>query len=158
MLPYLIIAILIVVPAAACGGSSAAPSPTIEFRTPSAPASTPSVAATASPKSSSTSQASTGQGLGNVSITAKDTKFSLDRIAVPAGAKVTVKMTNDDNLMHNIAFYPKKGDSNPFFTADLFKGPGVSRTFSFTAPSTPGTYWFQCDAHPDQMNGQFIVN
>jgi hypothetical protein len=30
-------------------------------------------------------------------------------------------------------------------------------TEKFTAPSTPGTYYFHCDVHPDQMNGTFIV-
>lgn len=160
ILPFLSIALLILVPAAACGGdsSSARPSPQIEYRTPLAPSSNPNGPAIASPAAQSTSQASTGQGLGNVTIVAKDTKFSIDKITVPAGSKVTVQMTNEDNLMHNIAFYAKKGDSNAFFTADLFKGPAVSKTFNFTAPATPGTYWFQCDAHPDQMNGQFIVN
>ena len=163
VLPALIMALFILVPAAACGGGntgSSTPTSSIEFRTPAAttsPSGLPSPSAAASPSVQSTSQASTGQGLANVQITVKDIKFSTDKITVPHGEKVTIQYTNDDQIFHNIAFLPAKGASNPFFTADLFKGPNVTKTFTFTAPNTPGNYYFQCDVHPDQMNGQFVV-
>lgn len=35
-------------------------------------------------------------------------------------------------------------------------GPATT-TYTFTAPSTPGTYFFRCDVHPTVMTGQFIV-
>jgi len=34
---------------------------------------------------------------------------------------------------------------------------GATTTYTFTAPSTPGTYFFRCDVHPETMTGQFIV-
>ncbi|HVN74616.1 MAG TPA: hypothetical protein VMT44_08495 [Methanoregula sp.] len=29
--------------------------------------------------------------------------------------------------------------------------------YRFTAPETPGTYYFRCDVQPSVMNGEFIV-
>ncbi len=162
LLPVAVIVLLTLGLAVSCGGGSGSgstPTSGVEFKTPAASASTAasSSPAAASPSAQSTSQASTGQGLGNVSITAKDTKFSTNKITVPHGEKVTLQYTNDDQIFHNISFAPAKGANNPYFTADLFKGPNVTKTFTFTAPAAPGTYYFQCDVHPDQMNGQFIV-
>jgi plastocyanin len=35
---------------------------------------------------------------------------------------------------------------------------GVSTvTYTFDAPTTPGTYFFRCDVHPTTMTGSFIV-
>jgi plastocyanin len=28
---------------------------------------------------------------------------------------------------------------------------------AFNAPSTPGSYYFRCDVHPDTMDGTFSV-
>ncbi len=38
---------------------------------------------------------------------------------------------------------------------EIITGPAET-TYTFTAPSEPGTYYFQCDVHPS-MNGDFIV-
>jgi plastocyanin len=35
-------------------------------------------------------------------------------------------------------------------------GP-TTTTYTFTAPSTPGSYFFRCDVHPTQMTGTFVV-
>ena len=36
------------------------------------------------------------------------------------------------------------------------KGPATA-TFTFTAPSKPGSYFFHCDVHPTQMTGTVTV-
>lgn len=160
--------------AASCSSgddSSSDTTPTIQFETPagspssaatSAPSSEPSsVAASSTAGASSTaSSSSTAAGGGSaattIDISAKDTKFDKSTITVPAGQQITVKFTNDDNIVHNFAVYDKK-DGNELFTGDLFKGPDVTKTETFTAPATPGNYYFQCDVHPDQMNGTLVV-
>jgi plastocyanin len=38
---------------------------------------------------------------------------------------------------------------------EIITGPATIN-YTFTAPSEPGTYYFQCDVHPS-MNGDFIV-
>ncbi len=175
-LPLLAIALIAVVPlAAACGGSSAssaAASPTIEYlpagttptSAPASPTAVPSPSAAASPTAAASATtaasptATTPAGPVTVDITAKNTTFNKSQITVPAGVQVTINMTNDDAIFHNFAVYTAKDAKTAIGTAlNLFKGPNVTKTLTITAPSTPGTYWFQCDVHPDVMNGSFIV-
>jgi len=83
--------------------------------------------------------------------------FDTNTITVPAGANVTVNFNNKDTgIPHNLAVYT---DSNA--TTSIFKGKiitGSSTTvYQFTAPSTPGIYFFRCDTHPTIMTGKFIV-
>ena len=37
-------------------------------------------------------------------------------------------------------------------------GPNDVERVSFTAPSTPGRYFFRCDVHPTLMTGFLVVN
>lgn len=90
-----------------------------------------------------------------VMIKAKNFAFDVPRITVPAGAQVTVEFENEDSAPHNMAFY-----TDPSLTATIYKGkiidgPGKI-TYVFTAPATPGTYFFRCDLHPT-MKGEFVV-
>lgn len=58
-------------------------------------------------------------------------------------------------MPHNIAFYTSPA------TTVIYKGKtttGVATiTYTFDAPTTPGTYFFRCDVHPNTMTGEFIV-
>jgi plastocyanin len=45
--------------------------------------------------------------------------------------------------------------SEEIFVGEIITGPATTN-YTFTAPSEPGTYYFQCDVHPS-MNGDFIV-
>ena len=142
--------------AAACG-SSASPSSAstpapIQYVTP-----TPGASATAA----SSAVAGVGAPTANVTIVAHNTSFNLNNITVPAGATVHLKMTNNDAIIHNFAVFPSASDAgaqkNAFFTGPLFSGPGTTKDLTFTAPKAPGSYYFQCDVHPAQMNGTFTV-
>jgi plastocyanin len=44
----------------------------------------------------------------------------------------------------------------PIFVGQIITGPSATIDYKFTAPITPGTYFFRCDVHPS-MNGSFIV-
>ncbi|WP_054848506.1 cupredoxin domain-containing protein [Methanoculleus chikugoensis] len=91
-----------------------------------------------------------------VNLTAENTAFNTSTITVPAGANVTVHFVNkDDGISHNFAVYDSNLRSRSIFVGDIITGPAETN-YTFTAPSEPGTYYFQCDVHPS-MNGNFIV-
>jgi len=90
-----------------------------------------------------------------VNITAQDIAFDTETITVPAGANVTMVFNNMDSVPHNVAIYDSSLRSEEIFVGDIITGP-AEITYNFTAPSEPGTYYFQCDVHPS-MNGDFIV-
>ena len=96
-------------------------------------------------------------GGAKVAITAQNMKFDKSTITVPAGSQVTVTFTNNDQgIPHNFAVYTDAAATTTIFKGSVIAGP-ASTTDTFTAPSTPGTYFFRCDIHPTTMNGQFIV-
>lgn len=91
-----------------------------------------------------------------VAIAAENYAFSMEAITVPAGAEVTVNFDNrDDGVPHNVAVYTDSLAATAIFVGDIITGPDQV-TYTFTAPETPGTYFFRCDVHPS-MNGDFIV-
>lgn len=117
--------------------------------------------ATTAPTSSVTgAQTTTGGAAGQattIALTAQNVKFDKATISVPAGAKVTVNFNNQDSgVPHNFAVYTDASASKEVFKGQIVNGPGTA-TYTFTAPSTPGTYFFRCDVHPTTMTGQFIV-
>ncbi|MDV2482468.1 plastocyanin [Methanoculleus sp. Wushi-C6] len=91
-----------------------------------------------------------------VNVTADDMAFDTDAITVPAGANVTMVFENlDDGIPHNVAVYMDSSASEEIFVGEVITGPDEV-TYTFTAPSEAGTYYFRCDVHPS-MNGDFIV-
>jgi plastocyanin len=93
----------------------------------------------------------------NVTIVSRGLAFDKRTINASAGADFTVVQDNQDaGVLHNIAFYTNRNAANKIFVGELFAGPG-RRTETFKAPSSPGNYFFRCDAHPDQMTGTFVV-
>lgn len=90
-----------------------------------------------------------------ISIKARNFAFDRSIITAPAGSRVIVEFENEDGAPHNVAFY-----TSPSLSATIYKGEIVTGprriTYTFTAPSNPGTYYFRCDVHPS-MDGQFIV-
>jgi plastocyanin len=99
----------------------------------------------------------TSTGGNTIMVTAAGMAFDTSTITVSAGAHVTITFNNKDNgILHNIAFYTSSAA-----TTVIYKGEnilGVSNiTYTFDAPTTPGTYFFRCDVHPTTMTGSFIV-
>jgi plastocyanin len=99
----------------------------------------------------------TGEQRVTVDLAAEDVAFDKSTITVPAGAEVTVNFDNRDaGIQHNFAVYETDAAQNSIFVGELVTGP-TRTTYTFTAPSKPGTYFFRCDPHPTTMNGDFIV-
>jgi len=102
----------------------------------------------------STAVAGPTEAPGTVTVTATDNKFDKTALNATAGQELTVNFKNAGKVPHNIHFFDKKG-GNSLAAADIITG-GQSATVKFT-PSTAGTYYFQCDVHPDQMFGNLTV-
>jgi plastocyanin len=92
-----------------------------------------------------------------IGISAKNIAFNTSTITVPAGAMVTVNFNNmDSGIAHNVAFYTDSTAKTHIYVGAIMNGPKTT-TYTFTAPSKPGTYFFRCDVHPANMVGKFIV-
>ena len=101
-----------------------------------------------------------GGGAANLTVVAKNLAFDKRSLTASAGGQVTISFDNQDaGVSHNVAVYKSKSStSQPIATGargNLIAGP-AKEDITFTAPP-PGNYYFQCDAHPDQMNGSFVV-
>ena len=129
---YVIIVIGLLVPLIACTSSSP-PTPTPTTPPP----------------------AGTGQSV-TINIAAENIAFDKATITVPAGADVTVVFNNKDRVPHNVAVYETQVATRSIFVGEVFTGLKTVN-YRFTAPSTPGTYFFRCDVHPGSMTGDFIV-
>jgi plastocyanin len=71
--------------------------------------------------------------------------------------EVTVTLDNQDaGVLHNVAFYTDRSASSAIHVGELITGVATEDVV-FTAPSTPGSYFFRCDVHPDTMTGAFNV-
>jgi len=62
----------------------------------------------------------------------------------------------DAGVPHNFAVYTDSSSTTPIFKGPIVTGP-TTTTYTFTAPSTPGSYFFRCDVHPTTMTGTFVV-
>ena len=79
-----------------------------------------------------------------VQLLIKGDKFSPGTLSVPAGALVTLVYNDQDLDPHNFALYASPSSSAALFRSPLITGP-VTQTSTFTAPSTPGDYYFRSD-------------
>ena len=92
-----------------------------------------------------------------INLVAQGMTFDKSTITVPVGATVTLIFNNKDTgILHNFALYTNSSASQSIFQGQTITGPNTI-TYTFTAPSTSGTYFFRCDVHPTQMTGNFIV-
>jgi plastocyanin len=88
------------------------------------------------------------------SLTAENVQFTTSTLSFPADKPVTLHFDNKDSTAHNVAILDKKGGK------ELFKGSvitGPTTTDYKVSPLKAGTYYFQCDIHPDSMNGTLTV-
>ncbi|HEX7475420.1 MAG TPA: cupredoxin domain-containing protein [Dehalococcoidales bacterium] len=126
------------------------------------PAISPSPTATATPTPTATGTATpTGSGQAiTIDLSAQNIAFDKATISVTAGANVTVNFNNKDaGIPHNFAVYQTLagGQTKPIFVGNTITGPATT-TYHFTAPTAAGTYFFECDIHPNVMNGTFVIN
>jgi plastocyanin len=96
---------------------------------------------------SSSPKAPGGTGATGSTITIKDFAFSPTPLTVTPGQEVTV--TNKDSATHTIT----SGDGTSFDSKDL----GTNASFTFKAPTRPGTYTYLCNIH-QYMKGSLQVS
>jgi plastocyanin len=84
--------------------------------------------------------------------------FDKSTISVYAGSSVTINFDNKDpGVGHNFALYASPSASPPaLFQGQVITGPATI-AYKFTAPESPGAYFFRCDMHPLTMTGSFFV-
>jgi plastocyanin len=85
---------------------------------------------------------------------AKNVAFVQKTLTVLGKKGFTIHFDNEDPTSHNFGIYDKKGGK------ELFKGnvvTGPNTTDYKVKPFKPGTYYYQCDIHPDSMNGTLTV-
>jgi plastocyanin len=87
---------------------------------------------------------------------ASTSRHAFDRgcLAAPADTAFTIRLDNRDSDMHNVNILDHPGGTS-LFLGELVKGPKVV-TYDVD-PLAAGTYYFRCDVHPLQMNGDFLV-
>jgi plastocyanin len=95
---------------------------------------------------------------GVVSIVALGIAFDAPCVNAPAGEPITIAFDNqDDGLLHNVQVYPSADEisaDSAITQSEIITGPA---TAEYAVPALDaGTYYFQCDVHP-QMNGAWNV-
>ncbi len=156
---YLLVfpAILALLVLAACSSTTATTTlPATTTTTPPATTATttPATTTTIPPTTTATTTPPSGQSV-TIDLTAQSMAFDKSTITVPAGATVTINFNNMDNIPHNFALYTDSSASTPIFVGQIINKRTI--TYTFTAPATPGNYFFRCDVHPTTMTGTFVV-
>lgn len=93
---------------------------------------------------------------GTPDLIAENNFFNRTYLRVAPGEEVSMVFENKDNTTHNLAVYEDREATQVIFRGEALQGPGTI-TYNFTAPEEPGNYHFQCDFHPSEMNGRFVV-
>jgi plastocyanin len=87
-------------------------------------------------------------------IVASGITFNVSELTLPAGKETPLPFDNQDpGVPHNFAIYTQQG-GEPLFQGELVTGP--AKVEYTVPPLDPGSYYFQCDVHP-QMNGSVTV-
>ena len=121
---------------------------------PGGPGATPT-AATIAPATNVTGTA--GGSSVATTLTAMDMAFDTSTLSAPAGSTVALTFVNSDaGVPHNFALYTDSTAATSIFRGAIVEGPATT-TYTFTAPTTPGSYFFRCDVHPTTMTGSFVV-
>ena len=91
-----------------------------------------------------------------ITVTAKDTAWNTNCLAVDAGAPISLTVVNQDQgIDHNFAIYDSSKRRQRFFETGRFSGVATNAYQIDVLP--PGSYYFQCDVHGPSMSGTFIV-
>jgi plastocyanin len=93
---------------------------------------------------------------GAVTVTAEESLvFDVGTIEATAGEAFTITLVNNDTAPHNITIYTEEGGE---VIGEVGATAEADQTVETEVPALePGTYYFQCDIHPD-MNGTVVVS
>lgn len=92
-------------------------------------------------------------------IVAEGAAFQGNTVKAALGQLTTIRITNRDQLTHNLRIAGLDGQydtEDDAVTEPAAIDPGASGELSF-APAVRGAYTFRCDYHPGTMGGQIIV-
>jgi len=100
--------------------------------------------------------AGTGAAAGETSfqVVAKDFSFTPETFDVAAGKDVTITLNNQGSATHTLTVYRDDGPTEPVAGADTRNVSGGSKG-ELTATFAAGEYYFRCERHPTQMQGEF---
>jgi plastocyanin len=134
------------------------PTPITQFKiTPAAGGQTPAASATAKATPAATGQGTAAAG-GSVAIKASGSvlKFDTDKLTAAAGT-ITIMFDNQDaGIPHNISVHEgSDAKGKTLGKTDLEAGP-VKQELKLDLK--PGSYFYQCDAHPSTMKGTLTVS
>ena len=89
----------------------------------------------------------------DTTVVGRNISFSIDTLSATVGQQVTITFDNQDSgIPHN--FHVLAGSQGDFQT-EIRPGPNT-QSVTFTI-DVAGTYRFQCNVHPGQMNGTLTV-
>ncbi len=100
-----------------------------------------------------------GSGSTSIKVDTSEFKFNPANVTVPAGASVSLTLTNSGTVQHtwvilksgvNVTTASGLDPNSIYFTSKV--DPGQTANFTFTAPSTPGDYEIICDL-PGHLEG-----
>lgn len=86
---------------------------------------------------------------------ATDNKFSETSLTAKANTPITLTLRNEGQTVHNWHLLDVKDADGKTIATRLLE-PGQSESIAFTI-TQPGTYHFQCDAHPQEMQGTLTI-
>lgn len=95
-----------------------------------------------------------------VRLVAKNLAFDPQQITLPSQGDVHILLVNQDQgVLHNLAVFPRDSRGQPVRSSPVFQGTvfagNAQQVYTFNAPGS-GAYYFQCDVHPQTMNGTVV--
>jgi plastocyanin len=87
-------------------------------------------------------------------VTAEDFNFDPKSFSVAAGEEVTVTLDNKGSATHTLTVFKDEGFTEPVAGADT-KNVSAGSKGEFKTTFTAGEYYFRCQRHPTQMQGEF---
>jgi plastocyanin len=98
-----------------------------------------------------------GATAGAIDLTAQGIAFQPTQLTAQGGGQITIHFDNKDaGTPHNVAVFKGSDATAPvLFRGDIITGP-ATKDETFPAPP-PGSYFFHCDVHPQQMTGTLVV-
>ncbi|HVM24227.1 MAG TPA: cupredoxin domain-containing protein [Candidatus Limnocylindrales bacterium] len=91
---------------------------------------------------------------GEVAVIADDLDFDVDTIQAPAGEAFVIRLTNNENVPHNLSVYTEQGGERIALGQIINEG----EVDEIEVPALePGEYFFVCDLHVNEMQGTLVV-